>query len=80
MPEYHAPSYTNGWSGEKLENRDQLCPACHAAFRNTKAGDRHRVGKFPNRVCVDPRSAGLIPFVNSFGTPVWDLNENQKGK
>jgi hypothetical protein len=78
MPEFYAPPYRNPWSGEFLENQDQLCTCCRVAFRNTKAGDRHRVGRFPNRICVEPLSAGLVPFINKFGTIIWDLSEVQK--
>ncbi len=78
MPDYHSPPFKSPWTNVLLENRDQLCPLCHFAFRNTKAGDAHRKGRFPNRICVEPSKAGLVSFRNKFGTEVWDLSEDRK--
>ena len=68
------PPHRNRKTGQKLENRQQVCPVCFENFNSTEAGDAHR--KFyegANPYCIDPDSAGLIPIQNRFGTSVWRL-------
>jgi hypothetical protein len=68
----HQPPHVNRWSGEVLENKEQVCPACHLNFGTTEVGDVHRVGAFgQDRRCIRPGAANLIETTNKFGTTIW---------
>ena len=68
------PTHRNKWTGQKLLNKEQVCPSCHLNFGGTLAGDKHRPSRgFETPVCVDPKSVGLVNAFNKFGTEVWRL-------
>jgi len=66
-----APPLRNKWTGQMLENREQICPACHRNFATTKAGDAHRTGSFESRKCEEPKSVGLKLTINKYNTEIW---------
>jgi hypothetical protein len=68
----HRPPHRNPWTGERLENKVQICPACHKNFGTTEAGDSHRIGEFGvDRRCIGPEQAKLVPIENPFGSIIW---------
>lgn len=72
----HRANHRNPTTGELLENREQVCPACYENFGSTGAGDRHRTGVFGmDRRCLPPDQVGLIRTPNSFGTEIWEIAE-----
>ena len=74
MSKAHRPPHRNPKTAEWLENKEQVCPACFENFGTTEAGDAHR--NYTNRpfTCLDPKSSGLNPVNNEFGTMVWRVN------
>lgn len=53
------------WTGLRRAH----CPACHETFNSDSAAEKHRVGKFgPERRCLPPAEAGLIPVEQPWGT------------
>lgn len=72
VSKWEKPSHRNRKSGQKLENRQQVCPACFQNFATTEAGDAHRSRKGDSPICLDPASIGLFLKKNKFGTEVWD--------
>ena len=76
MSKAHRANHRNKATGELLENREQVCPACFKNFGTTEAGDLHRTGSFgADRCCLSPTEVGLIGFANRFGAEVWRLPE-----
>lgn len=74
MSKEHRPNHINRWSGQRLENKEQVCPSCHLNFGTTEAGDSHRFGEpGVNRTCLTPANVGLVIAINRFGTEVWRL-------
>ena len=69
----HTPPHRNKRTGQMLENREQVCPACHENFGTTEAGDSHRVGEMDNRQCLNPEKLELEVVLNQFETEVWRL-------
>jgi len=65
-----APPHRNKRTGQWLQNREQVCPACFENFGTTLAGDAHR--KLLS-ICLDPEIIGLIPIENQYGTRLWRL-------
>lgn len=73
MSKEHQPTHVNRWSGEVLENREQVCPACHLNFGTTAAGDRHRDLSSIPFTCHIPSKIGLMLAENDFGSRVWRI-------
>lgn len=71
----HTRLHKNRSTGETLSNSYQWCKPCGQNFNSTRAGDKHRVGKFyPDaRRCLTGEEAGLISFFNSHGAKVYKL-------
>ena len=67
--------HRNKLTGEVLSRSYQWCGRCGQNFSSTKAGDKHRVGKFlpSQRHCLSGADANLIPFVNINGALVHKL-------
>ena len=66
------PPHLNPLTGEVLENRQQVCPACFENFASTEAGDIHRRRDMDeDPYCANPEEVGLFVKVNRFGTEVW---------
>jgi len=71
-----AELHRNKLTGEMISKTFQWCKACGQNFSSTKAGDKHRVGKFipDERKCLRGEEAGLIPEFNERrGTKVYRL-------
>jgi hypothetical protein len=52
------------WTGLRRAH----CPACHETFNSDSAAEKHRKGKpGPDRHCLPPASAGLVPTEQSWG-------------
>ena len=48
--------------GKRVGGNAQHCACCHETFSGTTAGDRHRVGPWSDRRCLNPeemQEAGL---------------------
>lgn len=73
MSKAHRVNHRNRLTGELLENRQQVCPACFENFGTTEAGDAHRDLTQIPFTCVQPVKVGLIPIENKFGTLVWRI-------
>jgi hypothetical protein len=58
--------HRNTITGEILSKTIQWCSNCGQNFSSTRAGDKHRVGKFfPNeRKCLTGEDAGLTAVIN----------------
>jgi hypothetical protein len=69
----HRANHRNRLTGELLENREQVCPACYENFGTTEAGDAHRDLTSIPFLCIKPSQVGLIPTENKFGTMVWRI-------
>lgn len=76
MSKEHQPTHVNRWSGEVLENKEQVCPACHLNFGTTEAGDKHRDLSSTVFLCHNPLSVGLVSVENDFGTLVWRISND----
>lgn len=63
-------THTHGACGKTWTGlRRAHCPTCHQTFNSDSAADKHRVGKHgPDRHCVDPATAGLVPVEQPWGT------------
>jgi hypothetical protein len=72
VSKWEKPSHRNRKSGQRLENRQQVCPACFENFATTEAGDAHRGRKGDSPVCLNPELVGLSKIVNKYGTEVWE--------
>ena len=73
MSKEHRPTHVNRWSGEVLENKEQVCPACHLNFGTTGAGDRHRDLSSIPFTCLNPSAVGLVLVENDYRTLVWRI-------
>lgn len=72
MSKAHRPVHRNPETGELLENREQVCPACFENFGTTEAGEAHRIGAFGvDRQCANPNEVGLVSVKNKFSVLVW---------
>jgi hypothetical protein len=68
----HRAAHRNPLTKLWLENKEQVCPACHLNFGTTEAGDAHRIGAFGvDRRCANPNEVGLVSVENKFSTLVW---------
>jgi hypothetical protein len=68
----HKANHRNPSTGELLENRQQVCPACFENFGTTEAGDAHRIGAIGvDRRCANPNEVGLVSVKNRFSALVW---------
>lgn len=77
MSKEHRPTHINKWTYERLENREQICSACHMNFANSESGDAHRLGEFgKNRMCVPPPEVGLIETKNKYQSTVWRIQND----
>ncbi len=68
--------HTNDITGEILSKTVQWCRKCGQNFSSTRAGDKHRVGKFfpDERKCLTGEDAGLTAVINKKrGTKVYRL-------
>lgn len=65
------PTHTNRYTGERLANAVEVCPACRLNFASTSAGDKHRDWTTGRGVCLEPSLAGLEPFLNTYGAMLW---------
>ena len=65
-------NFINCYTGEELENSDQVCSGCHRNFSGTRAGDKHRIGTFgKDRRCANPEEVGLTKTINQYGAIVY---------
>ena len=67
--------HRNKLTGEVLSRSYQWCRRCGQNFSSTRAGDKHRVGKFlpESRECLTGKDAKLISFRNVNGAIVYRL-------
>ena len=77
MSKEHRPPHRNPRTKEMLENKEQVCTSCFENFGTTEAGDKHRDHSKGAFICLDPKSTGLNPVTNDFGTVVWKINRGQ---
>lgn len=72
MSRAHRPNHRNPWTGELLQNAEQVCTSCYKNFGSTEAGDAHVMGILGiNRKCKDSIDQLLVPLKNKFGAIVW---------
>jgi hypothetical protein len=58
----------NPMTAAKLTHKRCMCRTCKEIFSTLSNFDRHRIGAHGEKVCVDPRSAGLQLKQGSGGT------------
>ena len=50
------------WGGKKVAH----CPTCHRTFKSVSGFDKHRKGKYPNRICVNPEDISMAKDRNGY--------------
>ena len=67
--------HRNRATNEIVSSSIQICNVCFQNFASTRAGDRHRKGKYnlDKRQCLTGDEAGLEMTVNSFGATVYRI-------